>query len=146
MPHSYHKIWIHLLWGTKDRFPILDKNALPQVLQHINDKAKLEGIYIDTINGTADHVHCLLEVGLTKSISNIANSLKGESSHWINSEKLTNSHFAWQEGYGAFSVCASHIDKVREYINNQEEHHRHKTFKEEMDEFLKAYGIEPQRP
>ncbi|MBI4725792.1 hypothetical protein HY768_00965 [candidate division TA06 bacterium] len=54
--------------------------------------------------------------------------------------------FAWQEGYGAFSVCASHIGKVREYINNQEEHHRHKTFREEMDEFLKAYGIEPQRP
>ncbi|MBI4725779.1 IS200/IS605 family transposase [candidate division TA06 bacterium] len=146
MPQSYHKIWIHLIWGTKERFPVLTSDLLPQVLQHIRARAEQEGYLLDAINGTADHIHCLIEIGLTHNVSTIANLLKGESSHWINAGKLTGSHFAWQEGYGAFSVSASQLDKVRDYIKNQKEHHRQKTYREELDEFLKAYDIGEQRP
>jgi len=140
MSHSFHKIWIHLVWSTKSRVPFLNKEILPLVLQHISNKAEQERILFIAINGTANHIHCLLEIGLTKSVATVASLLKGESSHWVNSEKLTRKRFSWQEGYSVFSVSASHLERVSKYIANQEEHHRKKTYQEEILEFQKECG------
>jgi putative transposase len=146
MAHAYHKVWIHLIWGTKERFPMMNGDIKQKTFDHIREKARIEDIHIDAINGTADHLHCLLELGLTRTIAAVANALKGESSHWVNSRRLTKSHFAWQEGYGAFSVSTSQLGKVRAYINDQERHHEKHTFREEFEQLMKAYGMDGERP
>ncbi|MEW6685953.1 MAG: IS200/IS605 family transposase [Candidatus Edwardsbacteria bacterium] len=141
MSHTYHKVWIHLIWTTKERFPYLNKEIKNDVIFHIKEKGGNEGIHVDTINGVAEYIHCLIELDVKQNISNVANQLKGESSHWINQQKLTKSHFAWQEGYSAFSIGESQVTKVREYIRHQEEHHQKMSFQEEMNRFLKAYNL-----
>jgi REP element-mobilizing transposase RayT len=146
MAHAYHKVWIHLIWGTKERFPLMNDGIKRMIFDHIQEKAQVEGIHSDAINGTADHVHCLIELGLTRTIASVANAFKGESSHWVNSRRLTRSHFAWQEGYGAFSVSASQLGKVRAYIHDQERHHVKRTFHEEFGQLMKAYGMDGERP
>ena len=148
MPHSYSKIWIHLVWSTKDRLPYLTKEIKNKVIFHIRKKAKTEGIYVDTINGAEDHVHCLIELGLKRSIAEVVSLLKGESSHWVNEQALMKFHFNWQIGYGAFSLAESQLDTVRRYILNQEEHHKAKTFEQEYNKLLKTYNVahEGKRP
>lgn len=103
MSHTYHKLWIHLIWSTKDRFPFLTREFRNDVIFHIKEKAWEKEIHLDILNGTADHLHALLGLDPKQSIADIVNSLKGESSHWVNEQKLIRSHFAWQEGYSAFS-------------------------------------------
>ena len=140
MSQTFYKLWIHLVWGTKDSQPLLAKDIRPLVFEHIKDKARLEGYHIDAINGVADHVHCLMSLPPRFSISEVVNKLKGESSHWINAEKLTKTHFAWQGGFGAFSVSESDIGRVREYIAKQEQHHAKQSYAEEVQEFLTQYN------
>ena len=94
------------------------------------------------VNGVTDHVHIFIGLNPSVSISELARDLKNNSSKFVNENKLSPSKFNWQEGYGAFSYSRSHIDAVYNYILNQEEHHRKKTFKEEYIEFLKAFEIE----
>jgi REP element-mobilizing transposase RayT len=135
------KCWIHFVWSTKDREPFLTKDIRYKVFQHIKENAKVKDIFIDFINGYDDHVHCLVSIGIDQTLSRIMQLIKGESSYWINKEKLTKSKFEWQEEYFAVSVSESGIDKVREYIKNQETHHQHKTFQQEYDEFISKYGF-----
>lgn len=142
MSQTYYKLWIHLIWSTKDREPLIGKELRQSIFEHIKDKAKREKIHLDSINGTADHVHCLVSLSPRISISELSNKLKGESSHWINAGKLTKGHFAWQNGYSVFSVSESQVDKVRSYIQSQEEHHRKISYTEEVEEFLKLFKVE----
>lgn len=137
----YIKCWIHFVWSTKNREPYLTKDIRYKVFQHIRDNAKAKGIFVDFINGYDDHVHCLVSLGNEQTLSKIMQLLKGESSFWINKEKLTKSKFEWQEEFFAVSVSESGIDKVREYIKNQEVHHQKKTFQQEYDEFISKYGF-----
>ena len=141
MSQTYYKIWIHLIWSTKNRQPLLQKELRQKVLNHIQEKSQTDGIYIDIINGMQDHIHCLMSVNPKYSISEIINKIKGESSHWINHQNLLNIQFAWQNGYSAFSVSESQIEKTREYINNQENHHKKLTFIEEVEKLLKLHNI-----
>lgn len=140
MSQTFYKLWVHLVWGTKDSQPLLTKEIRPMVFEHIKGKAWLEGYHLDTINGVADHIHCLMSLSPRFSISEVANKLKGESSHWINAEKLTKIHFAWQGGFGAFSVSESQIGRIREYIANQEQHHAKQSYAEEVQEFITTYN------
>ena len=87
-------------------------------------------------------MHAVVSLGCDQTISKIAQLLKGESSHWINDEKLSGKKFEWQDEYFAVSVSESMIDKVREYVRNQEAHHRTKTFQEEYRELLRKYNLE----
>lgn len=139
MSHSFYKLWFHLVWGTKDREPLLLQEIRPLLFKHLIEKATAEDYTIDSVNGMADHVHCLISIPPKYSISEVMNKLKGESSHWINSEKLTKFHFAWQTGFGAFSVSESQAENVRRYINNQEQHHVMRTYAEEVEEFVRLY-------
>jgi REP element-mobilizing transposase RayT len=137
------KVYIHFVWSTKNRYPYLNTNELRvKVWNHIRENAKAKGIFIDFINGYADHCHCLISLGIDQTIQKVMQLIKGESSFWINKNKLTIDKFEWQDEYFAVSVSESMLDKVRDYIKNQEEHHRKKTFQEEYDEFISKYGFE----
>ena len=142
-PMPFIKIYIHFVWSTKNRVPHLDSKELRRkVWQHILENAKAKGIYIDFINGYSDHCHCLISLGGEQTIKQIMQLVKGESSHWINKSKLTKQKFEWQDEYFAVSVSESMVDKVRNYIKNQEEHHRHKTYQEEYEKFIKKYNFQ----
>jgi len=134
------KIRIHLIWATKNREPYLTSEIFQEVISHIRENAKNKGIYIQCINGDKDHLHILLSMNQEQSISKIVHLLKGESSHWINENRLTQCKFNWQEEYFAASISHSEINRVREYIRNQEEHHRIKTFSDEYKLLLDKYG------
>ncbi|MDA3814501.1 MAG: IS200/IS605 family transposase [Candidatus Cloacimonetes bacterium] len=136
------KIWIHLIWATKNRQPYLTKEIRTKVFSHIRDNAKEKGIHLDFINGYKEHIHILLSMHQEQSIAKIVHLLKGESSHWINENKLTKYNFNWQEEYLAASISHSAVNRVREYIKNQDEHHRIKSFTEEYKLFMEKYGFE----
>lgn len=137
---SWVSIWVHLVFSTKKREPFLTKEIRKQVFQHIKQNAASKGIWLDSVNGYTDHAHCLISLNKEQSIAQVAQLIKGESSYWINQNKLTANKFVWQDDYWAAGVCERHIKQTRAYIFNQEEHHRHKTFKEEIDLFMERYG------
>lgn len=112
------------------------------IFNHIRENAKEKGIYIDFINGYTDHVHCLVSLGIDQSMSKIMQLIKGESSFWINKNGICEEKFEWQDEYFAISVSESIIDRVREYIKKQEEHHQKKTYAQEYDELIQKYGFE----
>jgi putative transposase len=136
------KIYIHAIWSTYKHQPFLKKEIKSQVFDHICENAKNKGIFIDHINGCIDHVHTLISLEQDQNIATIMQLLKGESSFWINKQKLTNTKFAWQEEYIAVSIGYSQLDMVRKYIQNQEQHHKIKTFQQEYNEFIEKYGFE----
>ena len=139
----YLKVYIHLVWSTKNRYPYLHSKSLRfKVWQHIKKNSKKNKIHIDFINGHSDHCHCLVSFGANQTISNVVQMIKGESSFWINKNELTFERFEWQDEYYAASVSWSMIKKTRDYIRNQEFHHRIKSFQEECEEFIDKYGFE----
>jgi putative transposase len=105
---------------------------------------KPKNIIVDALGIQKEHLHALISLRSDQNIDDVAKLLKGESSHWINSENLINPKFSWQRGYGAFSISPSHVDAVKIYINNQDEHHRKKTYVEEVTELLTKYGLTPE--
>jgi putative transposase len=137
----YVRVWIHLIWSTKNRSPLLTKELKTMVLGHIKENASQKGIFLDTIYGVVDHVHALVSLRADQTVAKMAQFLKGESSHWINEQGLIRGKFEWQDEYIAVSVSESFVDRVREYIKNQEEHHRKKTFAEEYQDFINKYGF-----
>lgn len=139
---SYVKVMIHAVWGTKSRFPYLTKEIKATVIEHIKNNAKVKKIFIDTIDGSADHLHCLFGLNADMSITKALQLMKGESSFWVNTNKITKTKFEWADEYFAASVSESMLDKVRTYIRNQEEHHKKKTFQEEYEEFIRLYNLE----
>lgn len=138
---SWIRIWIHLVFSTKNREPYFtSKEKREKVIAHIKTNAKKKDIWLEEINGHKEHIHCLISLGKDQSISKVSQLIKGESSKWINDEKLTKTKFSWQDDYWAVSVSESHLKDVKDYIRNQEDHHRIKSFTEEVDDFMKKYG------
>jgi len=134
----YCNLFIHVIWSTKNRVPIITKELKGVLLKHIKDNSIKKGIFIDSMNCVSDHIHLLISLGADQTIAKTINLLKGESSYWVNKQGLIKSKFEWQEEYIALSVSYSVADKVRGYILNQEEHHKKKTFTEEYNEFMKV--------
>jgi len=140
---SFVNIWVHVVWATKRRKPLLEKSVRYDIFNHIRENATHKGIHVDFINGYVDHVHCLISMKAKQDIANIVQALKGESSFWVNNKtELLKSRLEWCEDYYAVSVGASGLDTVREYIKNQELHHVKKTFSDECEEFMRIYGFE----
>jgi putative transposase len=130
-----------MVFTTKDRIPFLNSQEIrSQIFEHITNNAKKKNIWLDIINGHKQQIHCLISLGKEQNISNIAQLIKGESSFWINQNRIVPGKFNWQDDFWAVSVSESHVDAVRNYISNQEEHHRNKSFDEEVEEFMKKYG------
>jgi putative transposase len=140
MPHA--KVYIHFVWTTKNRLPFLHTYELRKTLwTHIKENAVKKGIFIDKINGYQEHCHCLISLGIEQSMANVMQLVKGESSYWMNKNRLCKHKFEWQDEYFAISISQSQVDKVRTYIDNQEEHHRKKTFQKEYDEMIELYAF-----
>ncbi len=139
---SYIRIWVHLVFATKNREPLLSREIRYKIQEHIIKNCEEKSIYLQAINGYTDHIHCLISLGREQSIANVAQLIKGESSFWINKHKLTNLRFTWQDDYFAVSVSESVLPKVISYIKNQEQHHAEKSFDDEISEFKKIYGFE----
>ncbi|MGQ1787593.1 MULTISPECIES: IS200/IS605 family transposase [unclassified Saccharicrinis] len=139
---SYVKIWLHCVWGTKRREAFLTSQNKRQIFEHIRENAKDKKICVDFINGHKDHVHCLLMLNADIALSKTMQLIKGESSYWINKEKVFSGKFEWADEYYAVSVSESQVPKVREYIKRQEEHHKIKTWQEEYNEFKEKFGFE----
>lgn len=132
------------MWGTKNRHRYLTKEIREKVISHIKQNAKQKGIYVDSVNGYDEHLHCLLSLNADMSIAKAMQLIKGESAFWINKEKITSTKFEWAVEYYAASVSESVLPKVRAYIKNQEEHHKKTTFQEEYEEFIKNYSFSDQ--
>lgn len=125
-----------MVWRTKNRAPFLKRTVRPSILDHIRENARSKNIFVDSIGGGQEHIHLLISMGAKGSIAEIARLLKGESSFWINQQKLVLGKFGWQDDYYAVSIGESELPRVRKYIHNQDEHHRKKTFSEEYQEFI----------
>ncbi len=141
MSHSFTKIWIHTIFSTKDRVPLLKDHFSDQIYVHINGQLSDLGCVVRLINGTEDHLHILFMLSPDKTIAQVMKAIKGVSSHWINQQDFLNAKFTWQVGYGAFSVSESNVKGVENHIRRQEEHHRRITFQEEYERFIQKYGL-----
>lgn len=136
------KVYIHIVWSTKNRIPFLNSKDLRiNLWKHIKQNASEKGIFIDVVNGYSDHCHCLISLSTNQTIEKVVQLIKGESSFWINKNNLTEEKFAWQDEYFTVSVSESMIEKVRNYIINQEKHHLTKSFSEEYEEFISKYNF-----
>jgi REP element-mobilizing transposase RayT len=124
---SYVRIWIHAVWATKYRAPVLTPEILPALINHIRDNAREKGIRIDRLNGHIDHIHCLFRLNADMSVARALLLLKGESAHWINKERILAFTFRWGKDYYARSVGGRELDVVRAYIDTQKEHHQRKS-------------------
>jgi REP element-mobilizing transposase RayT len=138
---GYIKIYVHFVWTTKNREPLLKKEIRETIFSHIRENARSKGIFIDFIGGYLDHVHCLISLNTDQRISETIQLIKGESSYWINNQKLTKYKFEWQREYYGISVNLRGVHRVREYISKQEAHHSKIPFQAEYEEFKKYIGF-----
>jgi len=142
MAHTYTNLLIHALFSTKDRRPLLDARIKTDLFSYMGGIiSQLKGKPV-LINGPSDHVHLLFVLPTTLSLADMMEKLKANSSKWAKANSPHGSLFAWQEGYTAFSVSQSNLERVREYIAHQEEHHRKLTYQEEVLALLKKHGVE----
>lgn len=137
------KVYIHFVWSTKYRKPHLRTLEIRNIMwAHIKENAKKKDIFILAVNGYSEHCHCLVSLGSSQSMEKVTQLIKGESSHWINKAGLINEKFEWQSEYFAASVSNYGLGVVKNYIKNQEEHHKKESFKDEYDDLMEKYGFE----
>jgi putative transposase len=141
MPQSLSKIYLHLIFSTKNRAPTLRTEVRPSL--HSYTAAVLENLacHAVLINSVADHIHILFELARTVAVSTVVEEVKKSSSKWLKTQPGIDRGFAWQAGYGVFSVSQPNVAAVRTYIANQEEHHRRRSFQDELRVMLKKHGI-----
>jgi len=136
------KIWIHAVWGTKQRQPMLQSECVRDLLiRHIIETSCIKGFQVQVLNGISDHLHALIRLKSSQKLDKIMQHIKGESAHWMNQHQLLNDKFQWSHRYYAASVSESHVSRVERYITNQVQHHRVKTWQEEYEEFMEKYGF-----
>ncbi|OXB22635.1 transposase [Flavobacterium tructae] len=142
MANTYTQIHIHFVFAVKFRRSLIDKEWKAELYQYITGIIKNNDHKLLAINGVSDHIHILIGIRPAQSISDLMKNIKQDSSKWINSNKLSKSHFQWQEGYGAFSYSKSQLSTVIRYIENQESHHKKKTLREEYIHFLQKSEVD----
>ena len=142
MSNTYTSLNYHIVFSTKNREPWLKEDIRERLWPYLGGIARENGMKALEIGGVADHVHLLLSIPASMALSKAVQLIKGGSSHWMKETFPKVTGFAWQDGYGAFTVSQSQLDAVREYIRNQEEHHRTKSFAEEYRAFLERHHVE----
>jgi putative transposase len=140
--HSYSRVWLHLVWATLERRPLLTKSAAPKISEYLTQYSREKGIYMKINFVNAEHVHALVDLPTGLCIEEMVQLFKGGSSHWINQSDLLSSKFAWGRGYGVFSVSHSGVGEVAKYIAGQEVHHRKRTYSEELQRLVERYGLQ----
>jgi len=141
MANTYVRVIVHYIWSTKGRAPMINPSIEERLWSYIAGIANERGLRTIKVGGVEDHVHVVVELAKQISISEVAQHLKGFSSRWINKEGLTDIPFSWQDGFGALSVNPAELDELIHYVENQREHHRVKSFKEEYLEFLSRHHV-----
>ncbi len=141
-PNTYTQLHIHLVFAVKFRRSLISLNWNQRLHKYIGGIINNNGHQSLAINSMPDHIHILLGLNPRQSISDLMRFIKKDSTLFINKEKLTSSHFNWQEGYGAFSVSHSNLRTVTNYIHNQQKHHHHLSFKNEYLGLLQKHDIE----
>jgi putative transposase len=141
MSSSYCNLLYHIVFATKDREPWLTAAIRPRIHQYLGGAIRNENGIAMIVNGTADHIHILAKLRQDKALSKTIGEVKANSSGWISRMLREAAGFAWQEGYGAFTVSESQLPKMRRYIERQEEHHRTVSFVEELKVILRAHGL-----
>lgn len=142
MSHSYNKIWLHVVFATKERIPLITFAIETKIYDHMREQLIEIGCPVRIINGMPDHVHLLFLQNPKMAVADIVKQVKGNTSHWINEQDLIPERFAWQTGYAAYSVSESQLERVFQYINHQKEHHKRKTFAMEYDEFIALHRLQ----
>ncbi|OLY90965.1 REP element-mobilizing transposase RayT [Cnuella takakiae] len=141
MPHAYSRIWIHLVFATKDRQTFIGADLKTPLYETLNQELTNLKCFPLLINGMPDHVHILYRHNPLLSIADVVKQIKGATAYQVNHQGWIPQQFSWQSGYGAFSVSESQLDKVQQYIANQEAHHRTKTFQEEWEGLLRVHHL-----
>jgi putative transposase len=142
MPNTYTKIYLHIVFAVKFRDCLISREWKNELYKYITGIVQNNGHKLIVINGMPDHVHILIGLKPDQSISDLMQDVKGSSSKWINEKGFTRGKFNWQQGYGAFSYSDSQLDNVIKYIENQEEHHKKKMFREEYLDILKSANVD----
>jgi REP element-mobilizing transposase RayT len=143
MAQSLAQIYLHVIFSTKQRRPLLQRMALRLELhQYLGGVCRALDSPSILVGGVADHVHILCQLSRTHSVAEVVREMKRESSKWLKTKDAELHDFHWQDGYGAFSVSPSHVKAVRTYIANQEEHHKKVSFQDELRQILKKYNVE----
>lgn len=142
MANTYTQIHIQAVFAAQNRDCVIRKSWKDELYKYFTGIIQNHSHKVLAINGMPDHVHILIGMRPTQSLSDLMQDLKGDSSRWINQKGFVKGKFSWQEGYGAFSYSKSHVNAVIDYIKNQEQHHHKKTFLEEYLEFLKKFDVD----
>lgn len=142
MGHSYSSSLFHVVFSTKDRRKCIDSALRERLFPYLGGIARENGMQLLAVGGVEDHVHLLVCIPASLALSKAVQLLKGGSSKWIHETFQNQRQFAWQEGYGAFSVSFSGIEDTIAYIRRQQEHHQTQTFEEEFVAFLRRHRLE----
>ena len=142
MSGTYTNLLYHLVFSTKNRIPLVTAGIREDLYSYIGGIIRGERGTLLEIGGMPDHVHLLVKLRPTISMSEMLNRIKAKSSKWVNEERAKLRKFGWQEGYAAFSVSESQVRRVRAYTRNQDSHHRRQSFQDEFRALLDKHGIE----
>lgn len=142
MPRSLAFVVVHVVFSTKDRVSLLDEVVRPRLHAYLATVVRGAGCECYRVGGIADHVHLAVRLHPSTSVSDLVGELKTSSSRWLKGEFPELGKFAWQRGYGAFSVGPSDLDALVRYVDTQEAHHAKHTFQDELRAFLKKYGMD----
>ena len=141
MVQSLSQVYIHLTFGTKNRFPSIYESSKKQLHAYMAGTLKKYESPSIIINSVPDHIHILFRLSKNYGLAKIVEELKKQSSKWMKETNDNNKNFSWQIGYGAFSVSSSKLEVVKNYIVGQKEHHSKKTYQEEVEEFIHQYDL-----
>ena len=142
MAQTLVSLLVHVIFSTKNREPFISPSLEPELFAYIGGILKNQNSRLLDAGGTADHVHLLISQSKNVSLSSLMKDLKKDSSFWIKTKGRQFDNFHWQDGYGAFSIGHSQIAALKKYISQQKEHHRKRTFQEELMAFFDEYGME----
>ena len=141
MPHSYSSLLAHIVTATENRQPLIDATLEERLFPYLGGIVRQLGGTLCTVNGTEDHIHLLVQLPASLSVAEAVGKIKGNSAHWIHESFSKRSSFAWQRGYGAFSVSKSNMPRVAGYIERQKEHHAKRPLQEEYVHLLRRHGV-----
>jgi REP element-mobilizing transposase RayT len=141
MSHTATNLLVHFIFSTKDRIGLITSDIESDLHAYLGGIVREFGGVALSINGTPDHVHLLVRVPANQSVADVARVIKTNSSRWVHERWPEHRQFAWQTGYGAFTVSESSLDTVRQYISNQQKHHKKRSFQEEFLTFLRKNKI-----
>lgn len=142
MPNTYTQIYIQIVFAVNGRACLIPASKREELFKYITGIIRRRGQKLLAINGMSDHIHILVSLDASIPISDLVRDVKAGSSHFINEHKWFRGRFAWQEGFGAFSYSKGDIDKVIRYIQNQQEHHRVRNFKDEYTGLLHEFAVQ----